>query len=75
MILVEVMNFARRLLGRLVEHPYLLNAIDDHHFEELVATLLSDLGLKDVELTPRVRTEVKTSLPHTMTATETTLDS
>lgn len=51
-ILVEVMNFARRLLGRLVEHPHLLNAIDDHHFEELVATLLSDLGLKDVELTP-----------------------
>jgi Restriction endonuclease len=51
-VLVEVMNFARRLLGRLVEHPHLLNAIDDHHFEELVATLLSDLGLKDVELTP-----------------------
>jgi hypothetical protein len=51
-VLVEVMNFARRLLGRLVKHPHLLNAIDDHDFEKLVATLLSDLGLKDVELTP-----------------------
>jgi restriction system protein len=51
-VLVEVINFARRLLGRLVKHPHLLNAIDDHDFEKLVATLLSDLGLKDVELTP-----------------------
>lgn len=51
-VLVEVMNFARLLLGKLIEHPHLLNAIDDHHFEELVSTLLFDLGLKDVELTP-----------------------
>lgn len=51
-VLVEVMNFARRLLGQLVKHPNLLNAIDDHDFERLVATLLSDLGLQDVELTP-----------------------
>lgn len=51
-VLVEVMSFARRLLGRLVKHPHLLNVIDDHDFERLVATLLSDLGLKDVELTP-----------------------
>lgn len=51
-VLVEVMNFARSLLGKLVKHPHLLNSIDDHDFERLVATLLSDLGLKDVELTP-----------------------
>jgi hypothetical protein len=51
-VLVEVMNLARRLLGRLVHHPQLLNAIEDRLFEELVATLLSDLGLEDVELTP-----------------------
>lgn len=51
-VLIEIMSFARRLLGRLVKHPHLLNAIDDHDFEKLVATLLSDLGLKDVELTP-----------------------
>lgn len=51
-VLVEVMNFARRLLGNLVKHPNLLNAIDDHDFERLVATLLFDLGLQDVQLTP-----------------------
>jgi restriction system protein len=47
-----VIDFARRLLRRLVVNPGLIRAIDDRKFEELVATLLSDLGLQDVELTP-----------------------
>lgn len=51
-VLVEVIDFSRRLLRRLVEHPQLLDGIDDRKFEELLATLLSDLGLQDVELTP-----------------------
>src|SRR2546426_2080806 len=41
-----------RSLRRLAANPGLLRAIDDRKFEELVATLLSDLGLQDVELTP-----------------------
>jgi hypothetical protein len=51
-ILVEIVQFARALLRRLVRRHELLNAIDDRQFEELVATLLIDLGLQDVELTP-----------------------
>ena len=51
-VLVEVVNFSRRLLRRLIENHQFLNGIDDRKFEELVATLLSDLGLQDVELTP-----------------------
>jgi hypothetical protein len=51
-VLVEVIDFSRRLLRRLVENRQFLDGIDDRKFEELVATLLSDLGLQDVELTP-----------------------
>jgi restriction endonuclease len=51
-VLIEVIDFARRLLRWLAANPGLLRAIDDRKFEELVATLLSDLGLQDVELTP-----------------------
>jgi hypothetical protein len=51
-LLVDVIDTSRRLLCRLVEKPSLLFGIDDRKFEELVATLLSDLGLQDVELTP-----------------------
>jgi hypothetical protein len=51
-LLVELIDTSRRLLRRLVENPGLLYGIDDRKFEELVATLLSDLGLEDVELTP-----------------------
>mgnify|MGYP000887923858 CR=1 FL=1 len=50
-VLVEVIDFARRLLRRLAVNPGLIRAIDDRKFEELVATLLSDLGFQDVELT------------------------
>jgi hypothetical protein len=39
-------------LRDLLSKPKLLSAIDDRKFEELVATLLFDLGIQDVELTP-----------------------
>jgi len=51
-VLIEVVELSRRLLRALVKAPALLAGIDDRKFEELVATLLFDLGLQDVELTP-----------------------
>lgn len=51
-VLVEVIELSRRLLRALLREPALLAGIDDRKFEELVATLLFDLGLQDVELTP-----------------------
>jgi hypothetical protein len=51
-VLVEIVDLSRRLLRALLTEPRLLAGIDDRKFEELVATLLFDLGLQDVELTP-----------------------
>ena len=51
-VLVEVVNMSRQLLRALVREPSVLGGIDDRQFEQLVATLLFDLGLQDVELTP-----------------------
>jgi hypothetical protein len=51
-VVVEVIDFSRRLLRWLTQNPRLLDGIDDRKFEELIATLLWDLGLQDVELTP-----------------------
>jgi hypothetical protein len=51
-VLVELVNMSRRLLLALASDPRLFSAIDDRRFEELVATLLFDLGLEDVELMP-----------------------
>lgn len=51
-VLVEVVELSRRLLRALLRQPALLAGIDDRKLEELVATLLFDLGLQDIELTP-----------------------
>jgi Restriction endonuclease len=51
-VLVEIVQLSRRLLRALLSKPSLLSGIDDRKFEEVVATLLFDLGLEDVELTP-----------------------
>ena len=51
-VLVQIVESARHLLSQLIKHPQILSAIDDRRFEELTATLLSDLGFHDVELTP-----------------------
>ena len=51
-ILVEIATGARRLLRALAAHPELLSGVNDLRFEELVATLLFDLGFEEVELTP-----------------------
>ena len=51
-VLMEVVSMSRQLLRALASEPALLAGIDDRKFEELVATLLFDLGLQDVELTP-----------------------
>jgi hypothetical protein len=51
-VLVEIVDLSRKLLKALFTEPRLLAGIDDRKFEELVATLLFDLGLQDVELTP-----------------------
>jgi hypothetical protein len=51
-VLIETVQLSRRLLRALLSNPSLLSGIDDRKFEELVATLLFDLGLEDVELTP-----------------------
>jgi hypothetical protein len=51
-ILVEIVQMSRRLLRKLVSVPELLSGIDDRKFEELVATLLYDIGFQDVHLTP-----------------------
>lgn len=51
-MLVEIVDYCRTLLARIARHPEVLNMIDDRKFEELVATLMSDLGFEDVELTP-----------------------
>src|SRR5262249_5832669 len=39
------------LLEQLLRNPKLLEAIDDRKFEEIVATLLFDIGLEDVHIT------------------------
>jgi Restriction endonuclease len=51
-VLIEIVQLSRRLLSALLSTPSLLSGIDDRKFEELIATLLFDLGLEDVELTP-----------------------
>jgi len=51
-VLIEMVNMSRKLLLALASEPRLFSGIDDRKFEELVATLLADLGLQDVELTP-----------------------
>ncbi len=51
-VLLEVVHMSRQLLRALVLEPALLAGIDDRAFEGLVATLLHDMGLQDVELTP-----------------------
>lgn len=51
-VLFEIVNMSRRLLSRLAHSPALLAGIDDRKFEELVATLLSELGFDEVMLTP-----------------------
>jgi hypothetical protein len=48
-VLIEA---SHKLLKELVRRPEILNQIDDRRFEEMVATLLSDLGFDDVKLTP-----------------------
>jgi hypothetical protein len=51
-LLVEIVHFSRNLLRSLLSNPARLLGIDDRKFEELVATLLFDLGVKEVDLTP-----------------------
>ena len=51
-VLVEVVRLSRRLLQAILSRPAVLAGIDDRKFEELVATLLFDLGIQDVQLTP-----------------------
>jgi hypothetical protein len=51
-VLAETVALSRRLLRALARDPSLLRGIDDRKFEELVATLLFDLGAQHVELTP-----------------------
>jgi hypothetical protein len=51
-LVVEVIRLSRRLLQAILSNPMVLAGIDDRKFEELVATLLFDLGLHDVHLTP-----------------------
>jgi len=51
-VLIEIVNMSRRLLRALFSEPKLLFGIDDRTFEELIATLLFDLGLEEVVLTP-----------------------
>jgi hypothetical protein len=51
-VLIEVMRGSRRLLQAIVSNPSVLAGIDDRKLEELIATLLFDLGLHDAQLTP-----------------------
>lgn len=50
-ILVDVANFSRNLIKRLLMKPSLITDIDDRKFEEVIATLLFDIGLEDVQIT------------------------
>ncbi len=51
-VLVEVIRLSRRLLRTILSKPAVLGGIDDRKFEELIATLLFDMGMQDVQLTP-----------------------
>lgn len=55
-IVVElIQEHCRELWRRILTDPALLQAIDHRRFEELIATLLTDLGFDVVELTPSGR--------------------
>jgi hypothetical protein len=51
-ILKNIVELSRRLLSLIARHPHLLNGINDRQFEEIMATLLLDVGFSNVELTP-----------------------
>jgi hypothetical protein len=51
-VLIEVVKLSRGLLRAILRQPAVLYGIDDRKFEELVATLLFDLGVQEVNLTP-----------------------
>jgi hypothetical protein len=51
-VVIELIQFSRKLLRAILANPAALAGIDDRKFEELIATLLFDLGIQDVELTP-----------------------
>jgi hypothetical protein len=51
-LVVDLIDSSHRVIRRLLAMPELLSGVHDRVFEEMVATLLSDLGLQDVELTP-----------------------
>jgi len=49
--LVNIALYSRDLLRRLLQYPELLYSFDDRKFEEIIATLLFDIGLQDIEIT------------------------
>lgn len=51
-VIQNVVDFSRKLLAKLIRKHDLLQFIDDRRFEELIATLLFDLGFQNIELTP-----------------------
>ncbi len=51
-VVAEIVDSCRRLLRLLIERFDRLSAIDHRRFEELVATLLHDVGFSSIELTP-----------------------
>lgn len=50
-LLVEIVEGTRRFLEHLCREPSLLSGIDDRRFEELITTMLFDIGFHNVELT------------------------
>ena len=50
--LLTIVRASRQILQCIARDPALLSGVDDRRFEELVATVLFDLGFDDVELTP-----------------------
>lgn len=50
--LSNTIHECRRLLSLIAQEPRVLGAIEHRRFEEMVATLLSDLGWDEVELMP-----------------------
>lgn len=51
-VLVRTIEACRQLLSDIATFPDLLRVIADQRFEELIATLLHDLGFEDIVLTP-----------------------
>lgn len=50
-VLFHIVDFSRKIIRELIRDPGVLSGIDDRKFEELIATLLYDIGLEDVKIT------------------------